>query len=74
MTTHRLVWLPPAGAGSRVCGLSLACVERAALKPKATFGSRTPRLIVTVNVDASGAVTAGTMVDVLFLSRLHASG
>lgn len=59
MTTHRLVWLSPAGSPCRACGLSLACVERAAPKPRATFGSRTPRVLVTVHVSATGAVTAG---------------
>ena len=59
VTTHRLVWLSPPGAAQRACGLSLACVAQAVPKPRATFGSRTPRLLVTVHVDASGAVTAG---------------
>ena len=59
VTTHRLVWLPLPGATRRACGLSLACVTQAVPKPRATFGSRTPRLLVTVHLDANGGVTAG---------------
>lgn len=59
LTTHRLVWLAPPGSTCSACGLGLCCVAEAKPKALRLLGSRTPRLVLRLFVDAAGAAVSG---------------